>query len=109
VCNHEFEAIVILSQSTMGEPDRCPQCANKLIEKMISAPAQIRTDGRRGLRTVPDPKPPLQGLKEKGPREGCEGGYEDLEEWTKPVRKKGKDGNFYWEDKKKHYFDAGKT
>ena len=103
-CNHEFEAIVIHSQSNMKEPDQCPECRSNIIEKMITAPAQIRTDGRAGLKSVPDPRPPLQALQEKGPRKGCEGGYKDLPEWSKPVRKKGKDGNWYWADKKKQYF-----
>ena len=107
-CSYAFEKIVIYSQSNMGEADQCPECKSNIIEKLISAPAQIRMDGRKGLRTVPDPKPPLQSLKEKGSRRGCEGGYSDLEEWNKPVRKRGKDGNWYWADKKNQYFDTGK-
>lgn len=108
-CNYEFEKIVIYSQSNMGEAYQCPECKSNIIEKLISAPAVISTQGKSILRNLPDPTPPLQKFKEKGPRKGCEGGYRDLEEWTKPVRKgKDKYGNTLWKDQKKQYFDAGK-
>ena len=93
----------------MGEADQCPECRSQIIEKMITSPAIISMNGKAGLRSLPDPTPPLQKLKEKGPKEGCEGGYADLEDWTKPVRKgKNKDGNILWKDQKKQYYDLGK-
>ena len=108
-CDYEFEKIVITSQTGFAEADQCPNCKSNIIEKLITAPCLVKTDGRAGLRTVPDPTPPLQKLKEKGAKEGCEGGYSDLEEWTKPIRKgKDKYGNTLWADKKKQYIDMGK-
>ena len=108
-CNHGFEVLVMTQQTGFEEPTTCPSCHSKTIEKLISAPAIISMDGKNVLRNLPDPHPPLQELKEKGAKEGCEGGYSDLEEWTKPVRKgKDKFGNTLWGDQKKQYFDLGK-
>lgn len=107
-CGYVFEKIVISGQTGFGEADQCPECRSNIIEKMITAPAQIRMDGRRGLRSVPDPTPPLQKLKEKGPKEGCVGGYGDLEEFRPTERKKDKNGNWEWQERKKQHFDLGK-
>lgn len=106
-CKHEFEKIVIISQTGMGEPDQCPKCKSNLIEKLLSAPAQIRMDGKAGLRSVPDPKPPLRSLQEAGPKPGCTGGYSDLPDFYKPIRKgKDKYGNILWgESPKKIVYD----
>ena len=107
-CENEWEVIVITSQSGFGEPSNCPNCRSEMIEKVITAPAQVRMDGKAALQTLPDPTPPLQRLKEQGPREGCEGGYADLPEFKPTERKKGKDGTWHWSEKKKQHFDMGK-
>lgn len=107
-CNHEFEKIVINTQAGFPEPENCPNCDSKTIEKMLTAPAAIRMDGKTALKTLGDPKPPLQSLREKGPRQGCEGGYKDLPEAGKMERRKTKDGNWEWHEKKRKIFDGGK-
>lgn len=98
-CGWEGEVLLVFSDK---EPTECPKCKGEIV-KVISAPS-FRMTGRRGMQSVPDPIPPLQKLKEKGPREGCEGGYADLPEWSKPTGKKDSEGNYTWEDKKKQYF-----
>jgi putative FmdB family regulatory protein len=103
-CEYEFEKIVIDSQAGFSEPDQCPECRSNIIEKMVTAPAQIRMDGKAGLRSVPDPKPPLQELRGKN-KSGCEGGYADLPEFKPTERKKTKGGNWEWSEKKKQYID----
>jgi putative FmdB family regulatory protein len=107
-CNYEFEAVVMQNHSAFKEPEQCPNCRSQIIEKMITAPAAIRMDGRVALQTLADPKPPLQSLKEKGPRRGCEGGYKDLPDMGKLERRKTADGNWEWVEKKQQVFDLGK-
>jgi putative FmdB family regulatory protein len=107
-CNHEFEKIVIPGQAKWPEPDQCPECRSQVIEKVLTAPASIRMDGKTALRSLPDPTPPLRALQEKGPREGCEGGYKDLPEMGKLERRKTKDGQWEWVEKKKQVYDMGK-
>jgi hypothetical protein len=74
---------------------------------MITAPAQIRMDGKVALQTLPDPHPPLHELRGKN-RPGCEGGYNDLPEVGTMKRVKTEDGNWEWKEVKKQIFDMKK-
>ena len=102
-CNNRFEKIVMKGWENLNEPDSCPKCNSPLVEKCISNPS-FRTGGKDELRSVPDPVPPLQKLKEEGPREVCTGGYEDLPEFKPTKRTKDKHGNVRWDESKKQYF-----
>lgn len=106
-CGEVFEAIVIYGQSGFGEPPVCPKCQAVTITKVITAPASIRTDGRTALQSLPDPHAPLQELRGRN-RPDCEGGFSDLPETGKMERKKTKDGNWTWREKKTQVFDFGK-
>lgn len=106
-CKYEWEQITMLSQSNFPEPYNCPNCKSIIIEKVISAPAFISMEGKRALRETPDPSPPLQNLRGKN-KPNCEGGFRDLEEFKPTERKKDKDGNWIWSEKKRQYIDMGK-
>lgn len=108
LCEHQWEVLVISQQTGFEEPTECPVCQDKEIVKVISAPAVISMGGKAALRTVPDPHPPLQELKAKGPKEGCEGGYADLPEFKPTERVKTKEGNWEWREKKRQFHDLGK-
>jgi hypothetical protein len=68
--------------------------------------SSIRMGGKRALRSVPDPHPPLQELRGKN-MPGCEGGFADLPEFNPNKSTQTKDG-VEWSEKKKQIIDLGK-
>jgi putative FmdB family regulatory protein len=104
-CGECFEAVVMPSQSNMQPPTNCPTCKSEIIERRMGCPS-IRMGGRRALRSVPDPHPPLQELRGKN-QPGCEGGFADLPEFNPNKSTQTKDG-VEWSEKKKQIIDMGK-
>lgn len=108
-CEHIWENIEVWSNH---KPIECPQCKSLNFEKVFTTiKYEVRMDPDSILRSMPDPSPPLRELIGKT-KEGCEGGYKELEgdqrtlkEYT---RRKDRYGNSIWEPKRRSYFYKGK-
>ena len=88
----------------------CPQCKTMNVKKIFSSAFGVRMDSDSVLKSLPDPSPPLEELRGKQ-RPGTVGGFEDkpyadtqLKNYT---RRRDRQGNIIWEEKRRKYFDYG--
>ena len=102
-CKTEWENIEVWKSHKATE---CPQCNSSNIERILGAP-HIRMDPNDAKRNLPDASPPLEELRGKGIQ-----GYKDkphadtnLHSYT---RRRDKQGNVEWHEKRRQYIDMGK-
>lgn len=102
-CGNEWENIEVCSSHT---PEECPKCSSKQFYKIFNMIPNIRMNADVMKHELPDPSPPLEELRDKGTP-----GYKDKPEASRKLsdytRRKDKQGNTIWEEKKKMVFDMG--
>ncbi len=106
-CGGIFESIEVWKKH---RAKNCKYCGSKRIKKIIGT-FHVCTDPDSILRSIPDPSPPLEELRGRN-KPGCDGGYADkpyadpqLKNYT---RRRDKQGNTIWEEKRKQYIDLGR-